>query len=330
MDKDILKLYLVDNLDKLKELLENIGLIHIRKCGSRYYTCGFPTSKRRDSIQVFFNDSVSVKVWNKNDRIEDIYGLIRYQLGCGFVESVNIVADLFDIKMNNNIRKIDMIKRKPKQEKKEYVRPQSKILNEKFSDLFIKCECKIFTEDGISEVAQEYFGVRFDSLENRVVFPIRDYDGNLLTYKGRTLEDRYIEKGIPKYLYYHSFNGRYYLFGYYENYWDIMDNEFLILGESEKMPMQLYSNGVRNCVATSKKRISEEQAIELNKLNKKIVLAYDNDVTEEEIRNECRKLKGEIYYIKDRWNLLGKKDSPIDKEKEIWEFLYKNKIKYER
>ena len=330
MDKDILKLYLVDNLDKLRELLENIGLVHIRKCGDKYYTCGFPTSKRRDSIQVFFNDSVSVKVWNKNDRIEDIYALVRYQLDCGFIEAINVVAEVCDIKTNYKIKKIDMLKRKPKKEKKEYERPKSKILSERFKNLFIKSECKIFTDDGISKESQEFFGVRFDSLDNRVVFPIRDYDGNLLTYKGRTLDKKYIEKGVPKYLYYHSFNGRYYLFGYYENYWSIMDNEFLILGESEKLPMQFYSNGIRNCVATSKKRISEEQAIEINKLNKKIVLAYDNDVTEEEIRNECRKLKGEIYYIKDRWNLLGKKDSPIDKGIEVWEFLYKNKIRYER
>lgn len=330
MDKDILKLYLVDNLDKLKELLESIGLVHIRRCGNRYYTCGFPTSKRRDSIQVFFNDSVSVKVWNRNDKIEDIYALIRYQLECGFIEAINIVADICNIETNYKIRKIDMIKRKPKKVKKEYSRPKSKILNEKFNNLFVKGECKIFTKDGISEETQKYFGVKFDALENRVVFPIRDYDGNLLTYKGRTLEEKYIEKGIPKYLYYHSFNGRYYLFGYYENYWDIMDSDYLIVGESEKMPMQLYTNGIKYCVATSKKRISEEQAIELNKLNKKIVLAYDNDVTEEEIINECRKLKGEVYYIKDRWGLLDKKDSPIDKGVKVWEFLYKNKIKYER
>ena len=94
------------------------------------------------------------------------------------------------------------------------------------------------------------------------------------------------------------------------------------------MPMQLYTHGIKNCVATSKKRISEEQAIELNKLNKKIILAYDNDVTEEEIRVECRKLKGQVYYIKDKWDLLDKKDSPIDKGIEVWNFLYQNKIEF--
>ena len=88
--------------------------------------------------------------------------------------------------------------------------------------------------------------------------------------------------------------------------------------------------GIYNVVATSKKRISEEQAEVINKLNKKIVLAYDKDVEIEEIERECSKLNGDVYYIKDEWDLLDKKDSPTDKGIDIWNKLYYNKFKYER
>jgi DNA primase len=328
MDKYFLKLYLVDNLDKLEELLTRIGLVHIRKCRNEYYSCGFSGSKRRDSIQVFLNSKLTVKVWSKNDKIEDIYGLVKYQMSCGFTDAINIVADVCAIKRCGNIKKIDIFMRKPKEIKKEYKRHEPRILNEKCLDEFIEGECKIFSDDGISKETQRYYSIKFDSLNNRVVFPVRDYEGNLITFKGRTLEKDYIQKGIPKYLYYHRFDGRYYLFGYYENYFEIKENEYLIVGESEKMPMQLHSYEIRNCIATSKKRISVEQAIELNKLNKKIVLAYDNDVTEEEIKEECKKLKGDVYYIKDSWGMLDKKDSPIDKGIDVWNFLYKHKIKF--
>ena len=94
--------------------------------------------------------------------------------------------------------------------------------------------------------------------------------------------------------------------------------------------MQLHNMGVYNAVATSKKRISEEQAQEINDLGKKIVLAYDNDVTIGEIKMELSKLNGEVYYIKDTFGLLGKKDSPSDKGYEVWNKLYQNKFKIER
>lgn len=326
----MLKIKLLDNTECLENLLEHIGLAHIRNVREEYISCGFAESKRKDSIQVFLNKDLTVKVWSRNDRIDDIYDLIRYQMGCTFREAMDMVASMCNINdMNSKLRKIDLLKYAIKKGKKKE-RPTFKTLSEKVLDGFVSGEVKIFTDDGIDGETQKYFGVRFDSLDNRVVFPIRDFDGNLLTLKGRTLEEGYAERGIPKYLYYHRFDGRYFLYGYYENYFDILDSEYVIIGESEKLVMQLRSMGYNNALATSKKRISDEQAEEINKLKKKVVLAYDNDVSLEEIEKECSKLEGEVYYIKDKFGLLGKKDSPTDKGLNVWEVLYFNKVKYER
>lgn len=328
MDKDILKIKLLDNLDCLENLLEHIGLAHIRNVRNEYVSCGFAESKRKDSIQVFLNKDLNVKVWSRNDSINDIYDLIRYQMGCSFREAIDMIANICNVDgANSKIKKIDMLKYVIKKGiKKE--RPTFKVLSEKVMDGFVDGEVKIFSDDGIDYETQQYFGVKFDTIDNRVVFPIRDFNGNLLTVKGRTLDEDYSEKGIPKYLYYHRFDGRYFLYGYYENYFDILDSDELIVVEGEKSVMVLHGMGYNNVVATSKKRISEEQAEEINKLNKRVVLAYDNDVSIEEIEKECEKLNGEVYYIRDKFGLLGKKDSPVDRGASVWQILYYNKVRY--
>ena len=331
MDKDYLKLYLLDNIICLEDLLERIGLVHIRiNRRKEYISCGFSDSHRRDSINVHLNKNLSVKVWSRNDKIDDIIDLVRYQLGCSFNESINFIADVCGVKGHApKIKMIDKL-RYTQREKVKVEKPKFKVLSEKTRDAFVKGEVKIFTDDGIDYETQKFFDVRYDVLGNRVVFPIRDFEGNLITFKGRTLEEDYAEKGIPKYLYYHNFDGRYYLYNYFEHYFDIIDSEFLIILESEKSCQKLHQMGIYNSVAISKKVISSEQSEKINELNKKCIIAFDNDVSLKEIKNECIKLKGEVYYIKDSEGLLGKKDAPCDCGKEIFLKLLDNKIKFKR
>ena len=328
MNVEYLKMHLLNNTNDLENLLEHIGLSHIKNVRDEYISCGFIDSKRKDSIQIFLDKEIGVKMWSRNTNVKDIIGLVQYQLDINFAEALKIIGSVCNIKGSfPRIKKIDMAKKLVKKEKKK---PKIKVLSEKILDGFIDGECKIFTDDGIDYETQKFYGVKYDPLDNRVVFPIRDYDGNLVSIKGRTLEKDFVERGIPKYLYYYNIIGALFLFNYYEHYFDILDSEYLIVSESEKSCLQLHSMGIYNVVATSKKRISEEQAQEINDLGKKIVLAYDNDVTLGEIKMELSKLNGEVYYIKDTFGLLGKKDSPSDKGYEVWNKLYQNKFKLER
>jgi hypothetical protein len=70
-----------------------------------------------------------------------------------------------------------------------------------------------------------------------------------------------------------------------------------------------------------------------------ITIAFDKEYTDwrsdeareyqEKIRNMCKKYAGQAVfsYIWDMDNLLGYKDSPFDKGKEVFEELYKHRIK---
>jgi hypothetical protein len=82
--------------------------------------------------------------------------------------------------------------------------------------------------------------------------------------------------------------------------------------------------GINNAVATNKKKISSMQLKKLFKLGKNIVLAYDKDVTLEEIFIECKKFNSmcDVSYIFDNIGLLGKKESPSDNGIEVFKRLY--------
>lgn len=328
VNTEYLKLHLLSNTNDLENLLEHIGLSHIRNVRDEYISCGFVDSKRKDSIQVFLEKDLKVKMWSRNTEVNDIIGLVQYQLDINFMEALKIICSVCNINGSlPRIKKIDLVKKLVKKEKK---RPKIKILSEKILDGFVDGEVKIFTDDGIDYETQKFYGVKYDPLDNRVVFPIRDHDGNLVSVKGRTLEVDFVKEGIPKYMYYYNFDGRLFLYNYFEHYWDILCEEYLIILEGEKSCQKLHQMGIYNSVAICKKSMSIEQATEINNLQKKYIIALDNDVTLEEIKSECSKLKGEVYYIKDTNGILGTKDSPCDLGKEVFMLLLNNKIRYER
>ena len=333
MNKDELKVYLSENKTLIMEVLEDLGFKSIKSVGDRYIVCGFPNKRRKDGINVRLNPNLTVKIWSENTNIKDFYDLVKETLKCDFPTSLNYIANIVGIKLTNSkSRKIDLFKIKPKREKKKYERAVNKALRYKTEDRFIREDCELFLIDGIDSKTQELFEVSFDSCDGRIVFPIKDYEGNILTFKGRTIVENYDSKGIAKYLYYNSFDGRKYLYGYFENFWYIDEAEDVIIPEAEKGVQQLCSMKIRNAVSTSKKCISWEQREELILLGKSITIAFDKDVSYEEIISECKKFDNriEVYYIWDKDNLLKGKESPMDKGIEVFNLLYtKYRFKYE-
>ena len=62
-----------------------------------------------------------------------------------------------------------------------------------------------------------------------------------------------------------------------------------------------------------------------------IVIALDKDVGLNDIKKECEKFYGirNVYYIYDKWNILGEKESPADRPNKQYEFMLKYKVKYD-
>ena len=84
-------------------------------------------------------------------------------------------------------------------------------------------------------------------------------------------------------------------------------------------------------MALSGHTISAEQIRILIGLNVEIIIALDNDIHLQEIRFICEKFYRirPVSYIKDNYELLGEKDSPMDGENKIYKYLLEHRTKYD-
>lgn len=340
MNKEQIKDYLWNNPEEIRLILEHIGCNHVKIIKEKRLQSTRPDGDNPTSVQVSLKNSMlATKVRTRESEFEkigegtykDLFTLIQYLNGGDFNEAIELVCKVCNLKYDKTIKRtqksnsLDFLKKYKKSLGKLKLEEIDEITyDESFKTRFIRECCKLFYDDGIYEDTQDKFEVSFDVLDNRVVFPIRNYDGKIISFKGRTNDEDFKIKGIPKYIYYYPVEGRYYLYGYYENYYDILNSNEVIVGEAEKFVLQLDSMGIHNVVSLSKKTISQEQLNRLIKLHTDIVLAFDKDVTLDEIFAECRKFRGlcRVFYIYDYDNLLDKKESPTDKGYEIFNKLY--------
>ncbi len=218
--------------------------------------------------------------------------------------------------------------------KSNFKNKEKKVVKRKFlsSDImekYTKEPVKEWLQEGIKQDVLDKYNVRYDKKGNRIVFPVRNSNGNIIAIKGRTLYTNFKDLGLVKYIYYQKIITNDFLFGLYENKNSIKSKKKCIVVEAEKGVMKLSSWGFDNVVALSSKNITDEQSSLLLSLKCDLVFVFDKDVLR---RDVIRKIKGlslftNVFYIYDKDNLLEDKDSPYDKTLEIWNTLY-TKYKY--
>lgn len=91
--------------------------------------------------------------------------------------------------------------------------------------------------------------------------------------------------------------------------------------------MQLWSMGIRNCVATGGKKVSQAQIDMLSRLCVKIIFCFDKDVEQSEIEELADRFieSVNIYALIDKDNILDKKESPSDVPDKFKKLLSDNK-----
>jgi DNA primase len=127
------------------------------------------------------------------------------------------------------------------------------------------------------------------------------------------------------------------LYGYHNNYDSIQQKNIVVIGESEKFVQQLYSMGSKVGLATCGCDVSDVQAKHLKSLmTSKIILAYDEGLEEEQVRQQAQKLvldnavfRNKVGYIYDKDNTIlqkGSKASPSDLGKDAFLRLMKDHV----
>ena len=173
-----------------------------------------------------------------------------------------------------------------------------------------------YAKDGVAATVQEKWGVRYDHDENAILIPIYDYSGQLVGCKARSNnpdcapEDRFWA--------YIPYAKTQVVYGWFQNFQRISEKQAVIVVESEKGVLQAASFGCEIAVGIGGHNMSGVQARYIKLLGtKRIIIAFDEGISEEEIKSECRKVnyRKNVYYIYDEDHLVlpkGSKDSPVD------------------
>ena len=209
---------------------------------------------------------------------------------------------------------------------------------------------KIWEKEGISFDTMDKFGIKFDMIRNRMVIPIYDDKGVFVGAKVRNFNQEDIENG-RKYMplihnnEIYSYDRGKVLYGLNFNKRAIKAAKRAIIFEAEKSCLLYDSLYVGNkAVSIGGSNVSVYQVELLKKMGvETVVLALDNDYSllpKEDgkydkyfglykMLKEANKLsaKGFAVEIVYDWEqeFLENKDAPIDKGREVWNKLYRNR-----
>lgn len=187
-------------------------------------------------------------------------------------------------------------------------------------------------DEGISADIMKKFQIRIDRSANRIVYPVRDKNFNLIGFKGRTRFQNYKSLNVQKYMNYTKIGTIDFFAGMKESHDYIKEKNEIIIFEGIKSVMKLWSWGKQfNAVSSETSVLNMEQIkIILEMGIKNVVIAYDNDVYIGEIRKKMQFLKRfvNVFAVIDSKKILsGEKMAPVDDGEKIWNELYEGRIK---
>lgn len=186
----------------------------------------------------------------------------------------------------------------------------------------------VWLNEGISMESLERFQVMYDPFTNRLVYPIRNIDGDIVNIGGRALDDDWKERGERKYTYFYKWGTIDTIYGISENMEGIKGKKEVIIFEGCKSVLLADTWGIKNAAAILTSHLSTNQFKILIGLGCDVVFALDKDVNVLDDKN-IKKLKQyvNVYYLYDKKGLLDSKDAPVDKGEAVFKELYDNRIR---
>ena len=280
MDAEEIKNRILDNVDSIRKILEDLGMHNIQ-LHNNYYTFGLPDGDNPTSTTLYLDDLCVKAYTRENEGITDIIDLVVYvQKINKTVENPNVwsgviwLCEELGIKTNNNQNSYkSKIYQSPFTKLKESIKnimeafktgiektvtPLQTKLDENTLMGYINWNNTEFLKDNISEETQTEFELGIDVFSHRITIPIRDELGRLIGIKGRRVWDK-IDEYNPKYLYLKQCKKSEVLFGLDKTLPYIKEKDEVIVCESEKGVMQLWTYGFKNAVAIGCHNISKIQ-----------------------------------------------------------------------
>ena len=340
-----LKEYIYEQ-NKIQDILEELGCHEIKYNEQKeYWSAAHADGDNPQGVNIRNNQYLNYRSFSRGVDYEDGQDLIS------LVETTKKLSFIESVKYIHKILKL------PFEFKKQEEKPQKKfdplsifkkvlrnsrgivnvddihILDDKLLDDFIPMLHIDWVKQGITERTRKKFGLAYSYKHKRVVIPMRYWaTGELLGFNQRTTVENYEEFNIKKYFITPTYPKQLNLYGLYENYDAIQKAGYVVVAESEKSVLKRDSLGDSTVVALSGKSMSDEQVRILIGLNVEIVIALDNDVDINELRFLCEKFKNirKVSYVRDFMGILDKKDAPMDACNKDYQFLFDNRIVYDK
>jgi len=325
IDKDLLRDSLTE--EEIINILEDLG--------SEDYKCHregliFRTiCHDGDSFKLYYyTESKSFHCYTGCSETFDIYGLVQKVKDINFPESIKFVSEFVNRKPEYEeidssllITDWEWIKKLKKKDKIQC--EENSILNKSILNQFIEIPHIDLINEGINCYTQKLFRIGYSIQYDRITIPIFDQMGNLLGVKGRISKE--LENQVEnKYLALYPYSKTQTLYGLNICFPYIDESKTIILFESEKSVIKSYQYNFRNCCAIGGKEVSSWQFKKIINLADRVILALDKDVSKEHYNKLIKTFKPyvKLEVVYDKFNMLGEKDSPVDKGLEIWKELY--------
>lgn len=268
----------------------------------------------------------------------NIYSWMQSIEGLTFPEAVEKVAQIIGVEAEDYVESetVGFYKELQKCENKPTKEIERRILNLN-DDYLGKYSDRMpdeWLQEGITKEAMKEYMIRMDDNSRRIVYPVFDSSGNLVSVKGRTTIPAWKELGLPKYINYMKIGELDYFQGWQQALPEIIHTKSVIIFEGIKSCMKSWGWGIRNTVASETSDLSEQQVALLIKTKiSEIIIAWDNDQDFRSIvvNPKIRMLKNfaKVSVIKDKNKLLGPpegKMAPVDAGEEIYKRLLEERM----
>lgn len=342
MDAKELKAYLLNDNSRVIEVLEHYNFKEPFYYKPDEIRCGVAGDNHTNkmSVSVKLNESLTTNIYSLAYS-GDIFGAIQKVHNIDFVSVLKEIGSMFGLS-NKRFKRVS----DPFADLKLYLNEsddetfyENKLYSETRLNEFVMLPHEMFLKEAITPKIIKQFNVGYDIRQDRIIIPHYDWihTDKIVGLVGRTIRSsEEIEMfSIPKYFnYIKGYRKTANLFGWNHTKNYIDKSNMLIIFESEKSVMKHYvmEKGEGFSVSVGGHAITQQQVdfiINNTSPLTEIVVAFDKDVyTRKEegieyILNICDKFKPyrKVSHIEDKFNLIGEKDSPVDKGLLIWRGL---------
>lgn len=335
--------------NRIEELLELLGCWGIdTEQNGKLYVAGLPDGENKRSVQIKNNEALSSSIRSRGIT-GSVYDVVSYiifnaetneeRINCLSKSKYWICSKLGYMEFIDEFYKVTADKEDEVPKYNTWLKKINKKQNNRYDENEIKSPDIMkyygvipyykWLQEGLSISTQKYFQVGIDVTSERITFPIHNKNGELIGIKGRycgsnkEIEDKY------KYLYLVPCNKSIEFFNLHRALPHIKKKKEVIVVEGGKTTMYLHQWKYPNSISIEGDSMSDVQIKLLKELglDTKYIFAFDKDKDAKHVKTEASKLKGRmIYGVLDVENKLEDKDSPTDKGKEIWDYLYSNNI----